>query len=114
MNVSKSTPGPWRVLIVYDTVKNEQRATVCTPYNYAKSKNGEDESEIHIADCGVPDQTALANARLIASAPDLLAAVRETVKAARCNCTSVRKVVADGVCDHCRHAELLARIDGQQ
>jgi hypothetical protein len=76
---AKHTPGPWRVLYVLDTNRTEDRhrVTVCTPYKYTKPEHT---PEQHVADCGrSDDQTALANARLIAAAPDLLYALRGIV-----------------------------------
>lgn len=72
---TQHTPGPWRILVVYDSAECQQKVTVCTPYTYAKDGTGI--SEQHVSDCGAyTDGEVYANARLIAAAPDLLAALK--------------------------------------
>lgn len=73
--MSKHTPGPWVVLNTHDIFTNigaENADGDCAPYN----------DGWHVADCGSDDlniDEIRANARLIAAAPNLLAALQEVV-----------------------------------
>ena len=120
------TPGPWRLLIVYDTQHKEQRITVCAPYN--SDIAGGLVSEVHVADCGpldpkyrlLPDREDVSpqrcNAQLIAKAPEM----REALAALFEHCAMINKhwgedsnqKQADKAIKDAR--ALLAEIDGPQ
>src|SRR6185295_3381598 len=65
----RATPGPWDVRLDAVTGHGRERAVV------------EDAAmQFHIADCGfASSKVAVANARLIAAAPDLLAALKAMI-----------------------------------
>lgn len=92
MSESKHTPGPWRV----DPAANCDIQTSDGSFEIATTHPG-------FLSRGKADPgRAQANARLIAAAPDLLAAMREQI--AECS---------DPLCDMCaRHERVIARATG--
>lgn len=66
---AQHTPGPWD----YDQTGDDKR--ICVGIGLVEGPNGYDVAEVYSDDCDHDE--ALANARLIAAAPDLLDAVRE-------------------------------------
>ena len=64
---NEHTPGPWD----YDPTGDDKR--ICVGIGLVDGPNGYDVAEVYSDDCD-PDE-ALANARLIAAAPDLLEAL---------------------------------------
>jgi hypothetical protein len=67
------TPGPWNVETVKTSIGHAHKITPTNTCIYVDHRNESERDE--------KTRTALANARLIAAAPDLLAALRKLVPA---------------------------------
>lgn len=106
---AKHTPGPHRVLVVYDTERNHRRVTVCTPYTYTTAGDGV--PEVHLADCGPVEPQNEANARLFARASQMVDLLRVAVT---CAWVPVRGSDRDDAMRQREEARaLLAQIDGE-
>lgn len=77
MSAKKHTPGPWTFLEDGDAeaLHNCRPLTICSPGKDDLAEVFSDEDST----VAIPREQAIANARLIAASPDLLAALQEAV-----------------------------------
>ena len=115
MSETKHTPGEWRVL------ENVFPPTVGTSWTADGHENAQYVADVYeFTDC--PDRRksvevaeAFANARLIAAAPDLLAALKRIIKDTECwyidggPCASTRRNVP---CAHCQAEAAVQKAEG--
>lgn len=91
--MNKHTPGPWQKAEPFASVKAPGRPC--------------------IADCGSrSDLTAQANARLIAAAPDLLAACEAALESEVCVCADIADGDSAGACLACVLFAAIAKARG--
>ena len=77
MGISKHTPGPWIVCTPSDSTDY-----LCIEEDSQLVGEASTIAEVNLGGEGISEQIGSANARLIAAAPDLLAALQEIIKQA--------------------------------
>jgi hypothetical protein len=104
--MSKHTPGPWFVEQFDGDLKGDKPISV-----FGKARETACCKQLPSMFANTPDQEALANARLIAAAPDLLAAAKIGIAIAHtCDCPFGKIYAPNSGCQCNHHASYFAML----
>lgn len=112
MSTAKHTPGPWKVIPDPGASCDECGAQHSESLMVASANR----SEVGIAVI-LADDCEIANANLIAAAPELLEACKREYASTVCYCFALRRASTsdkdDTVCDRCKLEALIAKAEGR-